>query len=155
MWELDHKEGWAPKNRCFWNVVLEKTLEHPLDCKIKQVHPKGNQAWIFIGRTDAKAEAPIFWPPDVKRQLTGKDPDAGKDWRQKRVLENERIGWHHQHNGREFEQTLGESERQGNLVCCSPWGHKVGHDWATEQQCIKCINKVLLYRTGNYTQYLQ
>ena len=83
MWELDHKEGWAPKNWCFWSVVLEKTLESPLDCKeIKPVNPKGNQSWIFIGRTDTEAEAPILWPPDAKSWLTGTDPDAGKDWRQ-------------------------------------------------------------------------
>ena len=84
MWELDHKEGWAPKNRCFWTVVLEKTLESPLYCKIKPVNPKGNQPWIFIGRTDAEAEAPILWPPDVKHHLTGKDRDAGKDWGQEK-----------------------------------------------------------------------
>ena len=83
MWELDHKEGWEPKNWCFWTVVLEKTLESPLDCKVIQpVHPKGNQSWIFIGRTDAEAEAPVLWPPDVKSRLIGKDPDAGKDWGQ-------------------------------------------------------------------------
>ena len=82
MWELDHKEGWAPKNWCFQTVVLEKTLESPLDCKIKPVNPKGNQSWIFIGRTDAETEAPILWPPNAKSQLIGKDPDAGKDWRQ-------------------------------------------------------------------------
>ena len=83
VWELDSKESWAPKNRCFWTVVLEKTLESPLDCKeIQPVHPKGNQSWIFSGRTDAEAEAPILWPPDAKNWLTGKDPDAGKDWRQ-------------------------------------------------------------------------
>ena len=85
MWELDHKEGWAPKNWCFWSVVLEKTLESPLDCKeIKPVNPKGNQSWIFIGRTDTEAEAPILWPPDAKSWLTGTDPDAGKDWRQEK-----------------------------------------------------------------------
>ena len=85
MWELDHKESWAPKNRCFWIVVLEKTLKSPLDCKeIKPVNPKGNQPWIFTGRTDAKAEASIIWPPDAKSQLTEKDPDAGKDYRQRR-----------------------------------------------------------------------
>ena len=94
MWELDHKEGWAPKNRCFWTVVLEKMLESPLDCKeIQPVNPKGNQPWIFIGRTDAEAEVPIFWPPDVKSQLIGKDPDSGKAWGQeeKRAAENEMI----------------------------------------------------------------
>ena len=126
MWELDHKEGWAQKNRCFWNVVLEKTLEHSLDCKIKQVHPKGNQAWIFIGRTDAEAEALILWPPDVKSWLIRKDPDAGKDWRQveKGATEDEMVGWHHRLNGHEFEQALGVGEGQGSLVCCSPWGPK-------------------------------
>ena len=94
MWELDHKEGWVPKSWCFQTVELEKTLESPLDCKeIKPVHPKGNQPWIFIRRTDAEVEAPILWPPDVKSQLIGKDPDAGKDWRQKEkwVAENEMV----------------------------------------------------------------
>ena len=98
MWELDYKESWAPKNGCFWTVVLEKTLERPLDCKeIQPVHPKGNQSWIFIWRTDAEAETPILWPPDRKNWLTGKDPDAGKDWRRedKGMTENEMVGWHH------------------------------------------------------------
>ena len=98
MWELDHKEGWASKNWCFRTAVLEKTLESPLDCKeIKPVNLKGNQSWIFIGRTDAEAEAPILWPPDVKSWLIGKDPDAGKDWRQeeKGATEDEMLGWHH------------------------------------------------------------
>ena len=97
MWELDYKESWAPKNWCFWVVVLEKTLASPLDCKeIRSVNPKGNQSWIFIGRTDAEAEAPILWPPDAKSWLIGKDPDAGKDWRQKEkgMTENEMVGWH-------------------------------------------------------------
>ena len=95
MWELDHKEGWVPKNWCFWTVVLEKTLESPLDCKEMQpVQPKGNQSWIFIGRTDAEAETPILWPPDEKNWLIGKDPDAGKDWRQeeKGTTEDEMVG---------------------------------------------------------------
>ena len=98
MWELDHKESWAPKNWCFWTVVLEKTLESPLDCKeIQPVHPKGDQSWVFIGRTGAEAEAPILWPPDVKNWLLGKDPDAGKDWRQQKkgTAEDEMVGWHH------------------------------------------------------------
>ena len=113
MWELDYKESWAPKNRCFWTMVLEKTLESPLDCKdIKPVHPKGNQPWISIGRTDAEVDAPILWPPDVKSRLSGKDPDAGKDWRQeeKGTTEDEMVGWHHWLNGHGFEQTLGDSE---------------------------------------------
>ena len=108
MWELDHKESWALKNWCFWIVVLEKTLESPLESKeIKPVNPKGNQSWIFIGRTDAEAEAPILWPPDVKNWLTGKNPDAEKDWRQeeKGTSESEMVGWHHRLDGHEFEQT--------------------------------------------------
>ena len=98
MWEFNHKVGWALKNGCFWIVVLKKTLESPLDSKeIKPVNPKGNQPWIVIGRTDAEAEAPILWPPDRKRQLIGKDPDAGEDWGQeeKRVTEDEMVGWHY------------------------------------------------------------
>ena len=106
MWELDYKESWAPKNWCFWTVVLEKILESPLDCKeIQPVYPKGNQSWIFIGRTDAESETPILGPPDVKNWLVGKDPDAGKDWGQeeKGMTEVEMIGWYHQLDGLEFE----------------------------------------------------
>ena len=104
MWELDYKESWAPKNWCFWTVVLEKTLESPLDCKeIQPIHLKGNQYWIFIRRTDAEAETPIIWPPDVKSWLIWKDPDAGKDWRwEKGTIEDEMVGWHHWLNGNEF-----------------------------------------------------
>ena len=110
MWELDHKEGWVLKNWCFWTEVLEKTLESPLDHKeFKPVNPKENQPWIFIGRTDAEAEAPTLWPPHVKSQLIGRDPDAGKDWRQegKGTTEDKMVGWHHQLNGHEFEQAPG------------------------------------------------
>ena len=106
MWELDYKESWVLKNWCFWTVVLEKTLESPLDCKeIQPVHLKGDQSWIFIGRTDAEAETPILWPPDAKNWLIGKDCDAGKYWRQeeKGTTEDEMVGWHHQLNGHEFE----------------------------------------------------
>ena len=106
MWELDYKESWVPKNWCFWTVVLKKTLESPLDCKeIQPVLPKGHQSWIFIERYDAEAETPILWPPDAKNWLTGKDPDAGKDWRQeeKAMTEDEMVGWHHWLNGHEFE----------------------------------------------------
>ena len=106
MWELDYKESWVPKNWCLWTVVLENTLESPLDCKeIQPVHPKGIQSWIFIGRTDAEAETPILWPPDVKIWLIWKDPDAGKDWRQeeKAMTEDEMVGWHHWLDGHEFE----------------------------------------------------
>ena len=124
--ELDHKESWPPKNLCFWAVVLEKTLESLFDCKeIQSVNPKGNQSWIFIGRTDDEAEAPVFWPPDVKSQLIGKDPDAGKDWRwEKWGPEDEVVGWHHWLDGPEFEQAPGDSDAQGSLECCSPWGCK-------------------------------
>ena len=109
MWELDHKESWALKNLCFWTVVLEKTLESFLVCKeIQPVHPKGNQSWIFIGRTDAEAETSKLWPPDAKNWLIGKDPDSGKDWRQeeKGTTQDEMVGWHQQLNGHEFEQIL-------------------------------------------------
>ena len=121
MWELDYKEGWMPKNWCFWTVVLEKTLESPLDCKeIQPVNLKGNQHWIFIGRTDA--EAPILWPPDAKSRVIGKDPDAGKGQEEKGKTEDEVVGWHHRLNGHEFEQAPGDDEGQGSLACCSPWG---------------------------------
>ena len=127
MWELNYKESWVLKNCCFWTAVLEKTLESPLDCKeVKPVNPKGNQSWIFIGRTDAEAEAPILWPSHAKNWLIRKDPDAGEDRRQeeKGVTEDEMVGWHHQLNGHEFEQTLGDSRGQGSLACCSSWGRK-------------------------------
>ena len=127
MWELDYKESWTPKNWCFWTVVLEKTLESPLDCKeIKSVNLKGNQPWIFIGKNNAEAEAPILWPPDAKNGLIWKDLDAGKDWRhgEKGMAEDEIVVWHHRLNGHEFEQALGVCDGQGSLVCCSPWGHK-------------------------------
>ena len=113
MWHLDHKESWEPKNWCFWTVVLEKTLGSPLDCKeIHPVSPQGNHSWIYIGRTDAEAEAPILWPPDAKGLLIRKDPHAEKDWGQKDkgMTENEMVGWHHQLNGHEFEQALGNGE---------------------------------------------
>ena len=127
MWELDHKEIWAPKHWCFWTMALEKTFESPLYYKeIKPVNPKGNQSWIFIGRTDTKTETPILWPPDAKPWLIGKDHDAGKDWREeeKGMTEDEVVGWHHQLYGYEFEQAPGVGDGQGGLACCSPWGHK-------------------------------
>ena len=125
MWELDHKEDWTAKNWCFWIVVLEKSLDSPLDCKeIKPFNSKRNQPLIFIGRTDA--EALILWPPDVESWFTGKDLDAGKHWRQdeKEATEDKIVGWHHWPNGLEFEQIPGGSEGQGSLACCSPWGCK-------------------------------
>ena len=134
IWELDYKESWVLKNWCFWTVVLEKTLESPLDCKeIQPVHPKGDQSWVFNGRTDAEAETPTLWPPDAKSWLIWKDPDARKDWkREKGMTEDEMVGWHHRLNGHEFEQAPGIDEGQGSLACCSSRGRRVGHDWTTE-----------------------
>ena len=127
MWELDHKEGWVPNNQCLQIVVLEKTLEHPWDSKeIKPVNSKGNQPWIYIGRTVAKAEAPILWQPDAKSWLFGKDPDAGKDQQQKEkwAAEDEMVGQHHWLDRHEFEQTPGDNGGQRSLACYSPWGCK-------------------------------
>ena len=135
MWELDYKESWAQKNGYFWTVVLEKSLESPLDCKeIQPVHPKGDQSWVFIGRTDTEAETPILWPPHEKRWLIGKDFDAGRDWGQeeKGTTEDEMTGWHHWLDGHESEWTPGDGDGQGGLACCDSWGRRVGHDWATE-----------------------
>ena len=126
MWELDYKESWEPKNWCFWTVVLEKTLESPLDSMaIQPVHPKDNQSRVFIGRTDAEAETPILWP-DGKHWLSWKDPDAGKYWRweEKGTTEDEIVGWHHQLDGDEIEQPLGAGDGQESLECCSPWDGK-------------------------------
>ena len=147
MWELDYKESWAAKNRCFWIVMLKKTLESPLDSKeIKLVNTNGNQSWIFIGRTDAETETPILWSPDTKNWFTEKDPDAGKDWRQeeKGMTEDEMVGWHHRLNGHESEQALGVGDRQGSLLCCSPWGCKEEDttqrlNW-TEESNIACTS---------------
>ena len=137
MWELDYKESWAPKNfDAFWTVALEKTLAGPLNYKeIQPVHPQENQPWIFIGRTDAEAETPVLWPPDVKNWLIWKDPDAGKDWRrEKGTREDEMVGWHHWLNVHKSEQSLGVGDGQGGLVCCmqSMGSQRVEHDWATE-----------------------
>ena len=147
MWELDYKESWVLKNWCFWTVVLEKTLKSPLDCKeIQPVNPKGNQSWIFIGRTDDEAEIPILWPPDAKKWLTGKDPDAGKDWsrEEKGTTEDEMVGWHHQLDGHEFESAPGVGDAKGSLVFFSPWGCKSQtrlSDW-TELIMITAIKKI-------------
>jgi len=127
MWELDCEESWVRKNWCFWTVVLEKTLESPLDCKeIQPVHPKGDQPWMFIGRNDAEAETPILWPPHEKRWLIGKDPDAGRDWGQeeKGMTEDEMAGWHHWLDGHEFGWTPGVGDGQGGLAGCDSWGTK-------------------------------
>ena len=133
MWGLDYKASWASKNWCFWSVVLEKTLDSPLDCKeIQPVHPKGNQSWVFIGRTDVEAETPIHWPPHAKSSLidlvslTSKDPGAGKDWGQeeKGMIEDEMVGWHHWLNGHGFGWTPGVGDGQGGLACCGACGNK-------------------------------
>ena len=127
MWELDCEEGWALKNWCFWTVVLEKTLQSPLACKeIQPVHSKGDQSWLFLGRTDAKAETPVLWPPHAKSWLIRKDSDAGRDWGQeeKGTTEDEMAGWHHRLDGHEFEWTLGVGDGQGSLTCCNSWGRK-------------------------------
>ena len=122
MWELDRKESWAPKNWYFWTMVLEKTLDSPLDYKeIQLVHSKGDQSWVFIGRTDIEAETPILLPPDAKSWLIWKDPDAGKDWgwEEKGTTEDEMVGWHHWLDGHESEWTPGVGDGQGGLACCS------------------------------------
>ena len=126
MWELDCEESWVPKNWCFWTVVLEKTLESPLDCKeIQPVHSK-DQPWDFFGRNDAKPETPVFWPPHAKSWLIGKDSDAGRDWGQeeKGMTEDEMAGWHHQLDGHEFKWTPEIGDGQGGLACCNSWGRK-------------------------------
>ena len=127
MWKLDCEESRAPKNWCFWTVVLEKTLVSPLDCKeIQPVHSEGGQPWVFFGRTDAKAKTPILWPPHAKSWLIGKDSDARRDWGQeeKGMTEDEMAGWHHRLNGHEFGWTPGVGDGQGGLACCNSWGHK-------------------------------
>ena len=135
MWELDYKESWEAKNWCFWIVVLEKTLESPLDCEeIQLVHPKGNESWIFIGRTGVEAETPIRWLPDTKSWLICSDLDAGKDWRhqEKGMTEDEMVGWHHRLDRHELEQGLEVGDGQGSLTCCSPWSHRGWIQWTTE-----------------------
>ena len=127
MWKLDCEESWTPKNWCFWTVMLGKTLVSPLDCKeIQPVHPKGDQSWVFIGRTDAKVETPILWLPHAKSWLIGKDPDAGRVWGQEKkgTIEDEMAGWHHRLNGHESEWTPGVGDGQGGLACCDSWGRK-------------------------------
>ena len=147
LWELDHEEGWAPRNWCFRIVVLEKEQGDQTS------QSKGNKPWIFIRRTDI--EAAILWPPDTNSQLIGKDPDAGKDWRQEKgVTEDEMVGLHHWFNGHKFVQTLGDGEGQGNLACCSPWGHKESDtklsDWATSYFLYVNLTQLLCPRNRHY-----
>ena len=176
MWALDHKEGWAPKNWCFWTVVLEKTLESPLDCKESQpVPPKGDQSWVFIGRTDVEAETLILWPPDVKNWLTGKDPDAGKEWGQeeKGMTEDETVGWHHWLNGHGFEQawemvkdreawraavhgvTKSETKQQQQTVITHFWFLNTVHlSWSTHFTAVIVLS-AKLFLGGGYKLFLQ
>ena len=151
MWELDCEEGWAPKNWCIWTVVLEKTLEGPLDCKeIQPVHSEGDQPWDFFGRNAAKAEAPVLWPPHVKSWLIGKDFDTGRDWGQeeKGTTENEMAGWHHWFDGCESKWTPGVGDGQGGLVCCDSWGRK-------ESDTTERLNwtELKLEHEGSYLEY--
>ena len=156
LWKLDCEESWALKNWCFWTVVLENpldckrlwSLESPLDCKeIQPVHPKGDQSRVFIGRTDAKAETPVLWPPHAKSWLIGKDSDAGRDWGQeeKGPTEDEMAGWHHRPDGREFEWTPGVGDGQGGLACCNSWGCK-------ESDTTERLNGTELNKTEIYSQ---
>ena len=156
MWELDCEESWALKNWCFWTVVLEKTLESPLDCKeIQPVHSE-DQPWDFFGRTDAKAEIPILWPPYTKSWLIGKDSDAGRDWGQeeKGSTEDEMAAWHHRLNGHEFQWTLGVGDGQGGLAFCNSWGRKELDtterlNW-TELNCIKTLQLHVRYASESW-----
>ena len=157
MWELDCEESWAPKNWCFWTVVLEKTLESPLDFKeIQPVHSEGDQSWVFFGRNDAKAESPVLWPPHVKSWLIGKDSDAGRDWGQeeKGTTEDELAGLHHWLDRCESEWTLGVGDGQGGLACCNSWGCKDSD--MTERMNLNWTDGVgiiinLFYRWENYS----
>ena len=149
MWQLDYKDSWVLKNWCFWTVVL-KTLESPLDCKeIQPVHSKGDQPLVFFGRNDAEALTPVLWPPHAKSWVTGKDPDAGRDWGQeeKGMTEDETAGWHHRLNGHEFEWTLGVGDGQGGLACSSPWGHK-------ESDTTEWLNWTELNQTPTFSKFL-
>ena len=148
MWELDCEESWALKNWCFWTVVLEKTLESPLDCKkIQPVHSK-DQPWDFFWKNDAKAETPVLWPLHAKTGLIGKDSDAGRDWGQEEtgMTEDEMAGWHRRLDGREFEWTLGDGDGQGGLACCNSWGSKESD--TTEQ-----LNWIDALKTSSHLKY--
>ena len=158
MWDLYYKESWGPKNWWFWTEVLEQTLERQLDfMELQPVNPKGHQSWVFFGRTDVEAETPTLWPPNVKNLLIGKYPDAGKDWRpeEKGMTEDEKFGWHHWLNGKEFEQAPGDSERQGSLTCCRPWvtmSQTWLSNWKTKNfiTCYKCATLVEVVTNGEW-----
>ena len=145
---MDHKESWALKNWCFWTVVLEKTLESSLDCKeIQPAHPKGDQSWVFIGRTYVEAETLILWPPDAKTWLIGKDPDAGEDWGQEKkgITEDEMVGWHHRFDEHGFGWTPGVGDGQGSVACCGLWGRKESDmtEWLNWTE----LNNINMFRT--------
>ena len=158
MWELDCEESWVLKNWCFWTVVLEKTLASPLDCKeIQPVHPKGDQSWVFIGRTDAEAETPILWPPHAKSWLIGKHPDAGRDWgkEEKGMIEDEMAGLHHRLDGRESEWTPGVGDGQGGLTCCDSSGRKESDtterlNWTELRQTVQNCSILALGKISDY-----
>ena len=155
MWEMDHKEGWVPKNWCFWTVVLEKTLESPLHSnEVKSVNPKGNQSWIFIGRTDAEVEAPILWPPDAMGWLIGKDPDAGKDWGQeeKETTEEEMVGWHQWLNGHELEEAL-DMVKDWEAWCGAV--HGVAKSWTQLSNLTTTANRIQLEKKKIYWSAFQ
>ena len=164
---VTYKESWAQKNWCFWTVVLEKTLESPLDCKeIQPVHPKGDQFWVFTGRTDVEAETPILWPPNAKSWLIWKDPDSGKDWVQeeKGTTEDEMVGWHHWLDGHGFGWTQGVGDGQGGLACCDSWGRKESDtterlNWSIRRLVVNTIlifyERVLRYCLKLIWEYLE
>ena len=153
---MNYKESWAPKNWCFWTVRVEKTLESPLDCKIKPVNPKGNQSWIFIGRTDAEDEVPILRPPDTKNQLLRKDPVAGKDWRQKeKGTKEDKVGWHHQLDGRVWASSRSWWWMGKPGVLQSPGSQRVGHDWETELNWIMKRNLTAIKPTAKQDNFKQ
>ena len=161
MWELGYKESWALKSWCFYTMVLEKTLESPLDCKeIQPVHPKGDQSWMFIVRTDVEAKNPILWPPDEKSWLIWKDPDAGKDWGQeeKGMTNKEMVGWHHWLDGHGFVWTPGVGDGRGGMACCDSWGRKELDmtkqlNWADRRVLHSLINELAVPQTVQHLSY--
>ena len=153
MWELDYEESWAPKNWCFWTTVLEKTLESPLDCKeIQPVHPKGNQSWVFIGRTDVEAETAILWPPDAKSWLIWKDPDAGKDWmwKERGTTEEEMAGWYHWLNGWVWVNSASWWWTGRPGVLWFTGSQRIRHDWATELNWTEPRSKKQIYMGAKF-----